>query len=360
MNGRPRRVRLAVLGAGSWTCVSHLPVLEARGDIDFVACADTLADRRAEVAKRFGFDTVTAEASVALESRPDAVIVGATPDGHHELVRAALEAGCHVLCEKPFTRSAAEAWDLVALAEKRGLHLLTAFGWNYSPLTDRVKRLLDEHGIGEVAHVQIHMATALREMYQGVLPVWGRPSELLPIPTSYTSLTKGAGYGQAQISHALGLALYLAPLRAESVFALMANPDAEADLYDALSVRFGNGALGSISGACCPLGANGNKHQLEIRLFGSEGQLILDYDRELAWLYRGSSCDVRLDVQHGDGAYPVDGPAHALADLALGLPVENRSSGELAARTTEIIEAAYASWRSGALETVGDLHRSCA
>jgi predicted dehydrogenase len=252
-----------------------------------------------------------------------------------------------VLCEKPFCRTADEAWELVELARRQGVELLTAFGWNYAPLTARVKELLDRHGIGVVEHVQIHMATALREMYQAVMPVWGRPPEFLPVPSSYTKLEKGAGYMQAQIAHALGLALYLTPLRAESVFALMASPGAEVDLHDAVSIRFRGGAIGSVSGACCPLGANENKHQLEVRLFGSEGQLLLDYDRELAWLYRDPQTDVRLEVAPGEGAYRGEGPANALVDLALGLPVENRSSGELAAATTEIVAAAYASRESG-------------
>jgi predicted dehydrogenase len=344
-------VRLAVLGAGSWTCVNHLPAIEKRDDVDWVACVDTLDDRRVHVKERFPFQVVTDDLDEALATKPDAVIVGATPDAHYSLVRAALEADCHVMCEKPFTTSGAEAWELVELARQRDRHLLVAFGWNYLPLTIRLKALLEEHDIGKPQHLQIHMATALREMYQAVMPVWGRPAEFLPIPSSYTSLDKGAGYTQAQLSHALGLALYLVPLRGESVFALMSNPDAEADLYDALSVRFQEGAIASISGACCPLGANENKHQLEIRIFGSEGQLIFDYDREFAWLYRDESVDVKLDVEPGAGTYECDGPANTLLDLALGKPVVNRSPGELAAVTTEIVHAAYASWQSGALES---------
>jgi predicted dehydrogenase len=100
------------------------------------------------------------------------------------------------------------------------------------------------------------------------------------------------------------------------------------------------------------LGANDNKHQLEIRLFGDEGQLILDYDREQVWLYRDGGEEIRLDVEAGEGAYTGGGPVGALIDLALGRAVENRSSGELAATTTEIIEATYRSWHSGQAETI--------
>ena len=347
-----KKVRLAVLGAGSWTCVNHLPALEGRDDVEFVAALDSSEDRRRNVESRFPFSVVTDDLEEALATEPSAVIVGATPDAHHELVSAALSVGANVLCEKPFTTSGLLAWDLVERARREGVHLLTAYGWNYMPIVRDAKTLLEQHGIGTIEHIQIHMATALREMYQRKMPVWGRPDEFRPIPTSYTELGKGAGYNQAQISHALGIALWLSGLRGQSVFALMTNPDADVDLHDAISMRMTNGASASVSGACSPLGANNSKHQMEVRLFGSDGQLIIDLEREFVWLYKDAAHDFKLPVQVGDGAYACDGPPNTLVDLTLGNAVENCSPGELAARATEITETAYRSWRSSRLEPV--------
>ena len=91
----------------------------------------------------------------------------------------------------------------------------------------------------------------------------------------------GGGYGQAQLSHALGLALWLTGLRGEEVFALMSAPlDAPVELHDAISIRYGNGAIGTLSGGSAHLGAGGNKHQLEVRAIGSDGQLHVDVERE--------------------------------------------------------------------------------
>src|SRR5690349_4452245 len=136
-----QKVRLAVLGVGSWTVVNHLPAIEDRSDIEWVAAVDTSADRRANVEKRFRFGLVTDDVGEALALGVDAVIVGATPDAHHELTTAALDAGAHVLCEKPFTTSAHEAWDLVRLAERHGRHLLTSYGWNYSTFARQAEAL---------------------------------------------------------------------------------------------------------------------------------------------------------------------------------------------------------------------------
>ena len=346
-------VRVAVLGAGSWTCVNHIPEIERRDDVQLVAAVDTSDDRRKHVAERFNFELVTDDVGRALAEGPNAVIVGATPNAHYSLTKAALEAGANVLCEKPFCTRAEHAWELVELAERKGLELLTAFGWNYQQIALDAKRVLDEHGIGTCEHMQIHMATALREMYQEKMPVWGRPPEFLPVAGSYTRLAKGAGYAQAQLSHALGLALWLVPFRGERVFAFMNNPGAEVDPHDAIALRLRGGCTVSLSGACHPLGANRNKHQMEIRLFGSDGQLILDLEREIIWLYKDEHVDVKPPVDDDAGFYTGTGPATALVDLTAGNEgAVNRSPGELAARTTEIVQAAYESWRSGQSEPI--------
>ena len=85
----------------------------------------------------------------------------------------------------------------------------------------------------------------------------------------------------------------------------MTNPGADVDLHDAIAIRMTNGASASVSGACSPLGANNSKHQMEVRLFGSEGQLIIDLDREFVWLYRDADHDFTLPVKPGDGALHV-------------------------------------------------------
>jgi hypothetical protein len=59
-----------------------------------------------------------------------------------------------------------------------------------------------------------------------------------------------------------------------------------------------------------------------------------------------------VPVQDGDGAYDAEGPTNAIVDLALGRDVDNNSPGELAARTVELLDAAYRSARTGALEPV--------
>src|SRR5207247_6447161 len=149
------------------------------------------------------------------------------------------------------------------------------------------------------------------------------------------------------------LALWLTGLRGREAFAFMAAPlSAPVELHDAVALRYDNGAIGTLSGGSCHLHANGNKHQLEVRAIGAEGQFHIDLEREIVWRFRSPRDDVRLPLGHDDGLYDCVGPIEALVDLALGRDVENCSPLELGARTVEILDAVYRSARSGKPQTV--------
>jgi predicted dehydrogenase len=89
----------------------------------------------------------------------------------------------------------------------------------------------------------------------------------------------GGGYGHAQLSHSTGMLCWLTGLMPKSVFARMSAPDSAVDLYDALSVSFEGGAIGTVSGAGTvpPSGMSG--FQVDLRIFGRDGLLMLDLDR---------------------------------------------------------------------------------
>jgi predicted dehydrogenase len=100
-------------------------------------------------------------------------------------------------------------------------------------------------------------------------------------------------------------------------------------------------------------GAESNRHHLEIRIAGSEGQLNVDLSRDRLWLHRPDSGEVQVDLPPDAGRYTCDGPPIALLELAQGKNVLNLSPGELGAATAEVLEAAYASMRSGRPQRVG-------
>jgi xylose dehydrogenase (NAD/NADP) len=84
----------------------------------------------------------------------DAVYIALPNALHGEWIRAALEAGKHVLCEKPLTPTSAEAAELFDLASSRGLVLAEAFMYRHHPKTLRVREMLREGLIGELQTVR--------------------------------------------------------------------------------------------------------------------------------------------------------------------------------------------------------------
>ncbi|MGH2860551.1 MAG: Gfo/Idh/MocA family protein [Solirubrobacteraceae bacterium] len=95
-----------------------------------------------------GYDQLLADPDV------DVVYVSLPNGLHVEWTEAALEAGKHVLCEKPLSRSPAEVERLFDLAQARGLHLSEAFMYRHHPQTKRVKELVDEGAIGALRLVR--------------------------------------------------------------------------------------------------------------------------------------------------------------------------------------------------------------
>ena len=123
------KLRLGVIGAGAWTVASHLPNLRRRVDeIDFVAVNNLDPKRLVSIQRRYGFQIASTDYREVLTAGVDICVVASPARWHHEHARAALEAGAHVLVEKPFTIDPADAWDLANTAERLGLHLLVAFG----------------------------------------------------------------------------------------------------------------------------------------------------------------------------------------------------------------------------------------
>lgn len=350
------RLRLGVIGAGSWALASHLPAFaRRREDVEFVGVARRDRELLKRVRERYGFRVASEDYREVLDAGIDVCLVASPTGLHHEHAKAAMEAGAHVLVEKPFTIDPADAWDLVATAERLSRHLVVAFGWNYKPMVRAFRELVRTHGVGTIEQMSIQMASATRELLAGAGSYSDAAPDMRPEQRTWTDpRLSGGGYAQAQLSHALGLALWLTELRGESAFALMSAPlRAPVELHDAIALRYRGGAIGTLAGGSAHKGAGDDRHQLEVRAIGSRGQMQIDLEREIAWLWAEQGrLDVKLDVAAGDGAYDCEGPPAALLDLALGRPVENCSPGELAARTVEILDAAYRSARSGRLEEI--------
>jgi predicted dehydrogenase len=348
------KLRLGIIGAGSWTVASHLPnFAKRRDDVEFVGVSRKGPELLQKIKDDWGFRVASEEYGDVIDAGIDICLV-ASPHGlHYEHAKAALEAGAHVLCEKPFTVEPEHAWELVRLAEEKGLHLLLSYGWNYLPWMQEAKTLMDERGIGEIEQSTIAMSSVTRELLANLGAYPQAAPEAIPEQATWTDPRNGGGYAQAQLSHALGVALWLTGLRGDAAFALMTSVlGAQVEHHDAVVIRYDNGSIGTMSGGSNHEGAVENRHELEVRAIGSDGEFMIDLFRDELWLFRTDGFEVGPRKGNGELVYNCDGPPNALVDLALGKDVRNWSPGELGARAVEITDAAYRSARSGQLETI--------
>ncbi|HSO29804.1 MAG TPA: Gfo/Idh/MocA family oxidoreductase [Candidatus Sulfomarinibacteraceae bacterium] len=353
-DGHPRRLRLGVIGAGAWAAFAHIPGFLRRSEVE-----PWIVNRRdpAELAllrARFEFANSTTDWREVIEARPDIVALTGPGALRGEQALAALEAGIHVLAEKPFTVRPSEAWAVARLARERGLHVVLGYAWNEMGISATARRLIGEpDGIGVVEHVDVQMATVVRDLlttgatYLGDAPV--------PLPRGDTwrdPAVSGGGYGQGQLTHALGLVMHLLPdARAREVVAFTHGPGAPVELHDALVVRFDGGAIASIGGASLPPGSFGNRHQLAIRITGSRGQVLYDLDAGRVARSTGAT-DTVATLSDEDVRWSFDRVTDRIVDLVLGRTTENPSPAELGARVVEVLDGMYRSAASGHVEAI--------
>jgi len=91
---------------------------------------------------------------------------------------------------------------------------------------------------------------------------------------------------------------------------------------------------------------------VDIRIFGTEGMLLLDIERPRLEIRRDDGNNYRMTVTHPAGGYSCVQPLRTFIDLIKGLPVENRSPAELGCRVVEILDAAFRSAKSKKVENV--------
>ena len=155
-------VRIGILGAAR--IAPSAVIKPARNTAEATIGAVAARDRsRADAfASKHGVPKVC-ESYAALIADPDIdAIYNPLPNGlHAEWTIAALEAGKHVLCEKPFTSNANEAEAVAAVAQRTGLVVMEAFHYRYHPLAHRMRQIVESGELGAIRRVDTSLCFPL-------------------------------------------------------------------------------------------------------------------------------------------------------------------------------------------------------
>ena len=141
-----------------------IPPAQASAAVDLVAVASRELGRAREYASQWGIERAYGSYEELLEA-PDveAVYISLPNTLHVEWSIRSLEAGKHVLCEKPFDRRAAEVERAFDVAERTGRFLMEAFMYRHNPQTRRLVELVGEGAIGELRLVRSAFSYSLHD-----------------------------------------------------------------------------------------------------------------------------------------------------------------------------------------------------
>ena len=166
------KFRGAVVGYGFIMDKGHAAGYRQRGDVDVVAIADISADRRAAAAAAWPQARIYADHTSLLAAEAghlDFIDIATPPSDHAAITHAALDAGLHVLCEKPLAATIEEARAMLRHATRVERVIYPCHNYKHAPVIKAVRGVLDSGRIGKVHLVTLQ---TFRDTHAKGVPGW--------------------------------------------------------------------------------------------------------------------------------------------------------------------------------------------
>ncbi len=149
-----RKLKTAIIGTGFMGKV-HAEGIRRLGDVEIAGVAASSEEKARQFGESIGVDRTTGDYKTLLADSTIQAVHILTPNAlHYPMCKAALQAGKHVLCEKPFTVSAQEARELVALAAEKKLVNCIQHNLRYYPVVQHIRRMIEAGELGEILIAQ--------------------------------------------------------------------------------------------------------------------------------------------------------------------------------------------------------------
>jgi predicted dehydrogenase len=315
------RVRLGMVGGGQGAFIGAVHRIAARLDDAYVLVCGALSSDPARAhasAAEIGLDPARSYASYAQmfaaeRNRSDGMeaVAIVTPNFlHYAVARAALQAGFHVICDKPLATSVTEADELVGLAAD--IDRIFAVTYNYSgyPMVRQARAMVARGDIGALRVVQLEYAQA---WLAGPLEATGQKQAAWR--TDPTQSGPGGAIGDIG-SHAFHLACFVTDRMPEQILADLSRfvPDRQVDDNAHVLLRFANGARGMLWASQV---AHGHENALRLRMYGEKAGLEWAQEEpDRLWLTQSDQPRQML-TRGGPALYP---EAARVARLPAGHP----------------------------------------
>lgn len=164
------KLRVAIVGCGGIATNKHMPALKTVGEVEMVAFCDILLEKAEKAAADYGISgaTVYTDYKEMLANEKLDVVHVCTPNISHSFITIdALEAGCHVMCEKPMAKTTVEAQAMVDAAKRTGKKLTIGYQNRFRNDSQYLKETCERGDLGDIYLAKAH---AIRRR---AVPTWG-------------------------------------------------------------------------------------------------------------------------------------------------------------------------------------------
>jgi predicted dehydrogenase len=326
------RIRVGIIGVGGIS-YGHIRNFLASPDAEIVGLVDN-DPKRLEAAKEkvpeLGDVPTYSDYKDMIEAGGlDAVQINTPHTLHYEQIMASLDAGLHVLCEKPMVCTTAHAKDVIKKSQEVGKVLMISYQRHFQPQYRFIKQVVESGQLGEVYFLS---ALQCQGWKKGVAGTWRQIPEL-----------SGGGQLNDSGSHLMDMVLWLTDLKAKSVSAYIDNRGTPVDINSAISISFTNGAQGTIS----VVGDSTCRWHEDFTIWGTKGTVF----------YRNGK--LMFCNENGEMSEPTELPPggnhdQGFCDAILGRD-KNWVPAECGLRVIQLTEAAWMSAKKGVPVDVASL-----
>jgi predicted dehydrogenase len=274
-----KTVSVGVVGTSWWADAMYLPALQDHPNGKVMAICGRNRERTQQMADRWQIPRAYTDYEDMIRSGDiDAIIVSTTNDTHYSITMAALEAGLHVLCEKPLSLDYARAREMAEFAEQKGVKHMTPFTYRFMPAARYSRELVETGYIGKPYHLNLRYYTGYGRggEYNSRFDVGASgPGSIADIGSHFLYIAEWFFGEITAVNCQLGYMLPRAPLDPEG------RPYELGDETAIVMLTFASGAQGVVmaSTLCYEGTPFGQTHHWEFH--GSDGTLYLlnDWDK---------------------------------------------------------------------------------
>lgn len=321
--------RIALIGCGGIQN-KHAQIFHRRDDAQIVALCDPSEEaigrliERSNLAEHGDPPPVYSDlGQMYAQVKPDAVSIATPHTMHFEQAMQALDAGCHVLMEKPMVTQADHAYTLRDKVSETGKVFLVAYNTPCSPEMKYIRDIVRSGELGKLELINGHLSQG---WLQATVGMWRQKPEL-----------SGGGQAYDSGAHPLASLCWTVESRIVEVYAMIDNCGTPVDINSAFVIKFENGVLASISiSGNCPV--NG----ADMHYMFTDGKISFQpWSAEWVEVHKGKE-RVKYPQITDPPTMPADNFLESIAGRA-----QVRVSTDMGITLSELMDAIYESARTG-------------